>query len=651
MNDSMNSFTGGMAGTVRQELRFYSRENLPMKERGDSVSVRNEKSVRVAAYIRVSTDSEDQENSYEMQERYFRRMLLQNREWVSVGIYADYGLSGTNQGKRTGFQRILRHCREGKIDRIICKSISRFARNTSDFMTALSVLRESGVSIFFEKENLDTADSSNEFILTALGAIAQEESRSISENIRWGIQRRYAYGETGNIQIYGYRYAGGADAYITTMRGYRMRKIVVVEKEAEVVRRIFREAAEGKTFVSIARDLNFDHIPAPEYNFTKRSKRKREKRAAGKGELKDGIDQGWTARNVSGILQLERYTGDVLLQKTYTSDYLTHQVRKNRGEMAKYLVKNHHPAIVSRELFEKVQNICRSNREKYRYDIQKNTYPFSKCILCAHCGRFYHLRNTRHNFIWFCPSSELKNGKTVCSASKIYEKQVVKMLRKAVLERFGMSAEAVRDDMNAADLVGGRYEENLEEYRLADGAGKFVQDMLTRLENIQRLDYIERDRCFLKKKIEELEKNRNGIEWEGKIENEKGENKEKREEIEEKMDDEKKEEERIGEKHKLTERLAYLEQYWEELEESYEWRKNAVEWMEKLPEGKEGMISFLNGMTKKYVKAFVLSILVHSPQHYTVHWFDDTRTEVIMDPDIGECGQKSVLQGREGQKR
>lgn len=581
--------------------------------------------IRAAAYIRVSTDSEDQENSYETQERYFQRILSENRKWVSVGIYADYGLSGTNQGKRTGFQRILRHCREGKIDRIICKSISRFARNTSDFMMALSVLRESGATIFFEKENLDTADSANEFILTTLGAIAQKESRSISENIRWGIQKRYACGETGNIRIYGYQYVGTEDVYVAALGGYRMRKIAAVEEEAEVVRRIFREAADGKSFAAIARGLNFDHIPAPEYSFTRRAKRQREKRPAGKAELKDGIDQGWTARNVAGILQLERYTGDVLLQKTYTSNYLTHQIRKNRGEMTKYLVKNHHPAIISRELFEEVQNICRCNREKYECGVQKNIYPFSKCIICAHCGRFYHLRKTHHNFIWFCPSAELKNGKNVCSASKIYEEQIVRMFRKAVLERFQVLAEPIRDDLDAADIISGRYEEKLEEYRsgecrlgekqlerhqleehqLAKEAEHFVQHMLERLENVQKMDHMERDRCFLKQKIAELQSCRDGNGTE------------------------------IEEIRKLTEQLGSLEQYWEELEESYECRNKAIKWMRKLPDGKEGLIAFLNGMTDEYVKAFALSILVHSSLHYTVHWFDDTRTEVIMDSEVG----------------
>ena len=147
--------------------------------------------LRVAAYIRVSTDSDDQENSYETQDKYFTSLLQQNPDWTSAGVYADYGISGTNKERRTGYKRLLRHCQEGKIDRIVCKSISRFARNTSDFMTALDILHDNHVTILFEKENLDTQDSASNFILTTLAAIAQEESRTFSTNLQWSNQKRF----------------------------------------------------------------------------------------------------------------------------------------------------------------------------------------------------------------------------------------------------------------------------------------------------------------------------------------------------------------------------------------------------------------------------------------------------------------------------
>ena len=219
--------------------------------------------LRVAAYIRVSSDSSDQKNSYETQDKYFSGLLSKNPEWTSAGVYSDYGISGTDKQHRTGYKRLLRHCREGKLDRIVCKSISRFARNTSDFMTALNTLHDHQVTILFEKEGLDTADPTSDFILTTLAAIAQEESRSISSNIRWGNQKRYPKGQARNYDIYGYRYAKGADAFETMEDGYQIHRVEIVEEEAVIVRRIFQEVEDGERYSDIARRLNYEHIPAP----------------------------------------------------------------------------------------------------------------------------------------------------------------------------------------------------------------------------------------------------------------------------------------------------------------------------------------------------------------------------------------------------
>lgn len=216
--------------------------------------------LNVAAYIRVSTDMSDQENSYETQEKYFNQLIENNPAWNAVGVYSDYGISGTSKEKRTGFRRLMRHCKDGKIDRIVCKSISRFARNTADFMSALDVLHDCGVTILFEKENLDTADPTSDFILTTLAAIAQEESRSISSNIRLGQKMRFPKGDVPNKIMYGYRYNG---KMVTSESGYEYKDIEIVEEEARVVRRIFHEVVEGKAYTEIARGLNMDKIPAP----------------------------------------------------------------------------------------------------------------------------------------------------------------------------------------------------------------------------------------------------------------------------------------------------------------------------------------------------------------------------------------------------
>lgn len=303
---------------------------------------------KVAAYIRVSTDSSDQENSYEIQERHFNQLLSGNAGWVSAGIYSDYGLSGTNGEKRTGFRRLLRHCREGRIDRVVCKSISRFARNTSDFMSALKMMSDYDVTILFEKEALDTAEPASAFILTTLGAIAQEESRSISENIRWGMEKRFPRGDVRNQKLYGYHYSGEV---VTTESGYQYKAIEIVEEEAAVVRRIFQLVAGGVPYKKIARLFNIEGIPAPVSFYTEKRKSH-----AVRGQLYSNIEEGWTARHISQIVRRERYAGDVLIQKTYTLDYLTHQIKQNKGEVTQYLVENHHPAIISRGLYEKAQS-------------------------------------------------------------------------------------------------------------------------------------------------------------------------------------------------------------------------------------------------------------------------------------------------------
>lgn len=546
---------------------------------------------KVAAYIRVSTDASDQENSYEMQERYFSRLLVQNPDWTAVGIYSDYGISGTDKQRRAGYRRLLRHCEEGKIDRIICKSISRFARNTSDFITALNILHENHVTILFEKENLDTSNPSSDFILTALGAIGQEESRSISENVRWSIRKRYPVGDVRNICLYGYRFVDGKAGIVATGSGYSYRAVEIVEEEAEVIRRIFREVADGISYRTIARNLNLDHIPAPVSPY-----QRQRRLGAGKGQLKEQLDEGWTAQSISGIIGLERYVGDVLLQKTYTSDYLTHKVRRNKGEVEQYLVRNHHPAIIDRKLFEEVQEVRKINA----YQHGKNNgagrrvrHSFSGRLICAHCGRYYNVRNTSSAPVWICPSSALNNGKKICCAPKIYEKQLIKMFRMAITDRYSIMIKAA----------------------------EFVDQMRARLKNIQKMDHMERDCIFLRQKLVRLS--------EEPAQNEQQINIPKAERTEAKERAKRNQ----SEKRKLEGQLKALETYWMELEQDYEQRTMAILWMETLPQGIEGTTAFLDHVTDKYVGAFALSITVYSPSRYLIHWFDDTRTEVTLYAD------------------
>ncbi|MFR8088790.1 MAG: recombinase family protein [Lachnospirales bacterium] len=406
--------------------------------------------LRVAAYIRVSTEMGSQEDSFEYQKRYFTHLLSTRPDWVFGGIYSDYGKSATSVQKRPGFRRILRHCAEGKIDRIVCKSISRFARNTGDFLMALRMLREHHVTIQFEKENLDTAQPSNEFVLTTLGAMAQEESRSISENIRWGFQKRYPHGEARNIPIYGYRYEEDTRTDIAGIRPLR-----ILEEEAVQVRRIFWMAAEGMSFAQIARQLNQESIPAPNPSWTQRSRRIREGRAPRFGEGRDDIEIGWTAASIGRLLRLERYTGDILLQKTYKKDYLQQKICRNQGEMPQYLVRDHHPAIISRELFYQVQYMHPlGKREDAGSGNTRRRYPYSGRIVCTHCGRFYHTRNRNSRPIWYCPVSALGNGRSLCHSHWIYEEELTKALDRAARRHFQNPeiAAAVLQEMLRQDL-------------------------------------------------------------------------------------------------------------------------------------------------------------------------------------------------------
>ena len=311
-----------------------------------------EKRLRVAAYIRVSTDGSSQEDSYETQMRYFTENLMENPAWISAGVYCDYGVSGTSEEKRIGFRRLMRHCEEGRIDRIVSKSVSRFARNTRDFLRALEVLKKNHVSIAFEKEGLDTAVMQNDLFFTAFAAVAQEESRSISSNVSWSIRRRYPKGEARNFVIYGYHYVRGKQAVQVTKSGYRFRQVEAVPEQAAAVRRIFAEIAEGKTYISVARGLNFDRIDAPKSTVSGRGNLMAQ---TPKGKLKSGLQEGWTADHIRRIVYLERYTGDVKLQKTYKPDYRSRKTLVNHGELPQYYVRNHHPAILDRELFQEVE--------------------------------------------------------------------------------------------------------------------------------------------------------------------------------------------------------------------------------------------------------------------------------------------------------
>lgn len=335
--------------------------------------------LRVAAYCRVSSDSLDQLESYAAQLERYTGIIRQNPSWELAGIYADAGLTGTRADTRHDFQRLLKDCHSGKIDKILVKSISRFARNSFDCIASIRELKALGVEVFFEKEQIDTGSVASELMLSFFGAAAQEESMSISYNMRWSYKRRFKSGEFITCRApYGYRLIKG--------------DLVIDEGEAPIVRRIFDEYLAGKSTSEIAHKLAVEDIP------------------------KDG--GSWTWKGINFILKNEKYAGNVLLQKRYKSDTLPFKDIWNKGERTMWFVENSHPAIVSRESFEQVQRLM-SGRN---VDVYPGKYPFSLMLYCDECGSSLKRRITNKKAYWVCRRHD--RGKDLCPAHRVPEKEL-----------------------------------------------------------------------------------------------------------------------------------------------------------------------------------------------------------------------------------
>ncbi|MGN0707589.1 MAG: recombinase family protein [Faecalibacterium sp.] len=583
--------------------------------------------LRTAAYIRVSTDTNDQADSYDVQRRYFEKMLDEHQELVSAGIYSDYGLSGTECKDRVGYQRLLRHCKEGKIDRIVTKSISRFNRNTLEFLKALHLLDEYHVTILFEKENIDTAFHNDHLMLIALAASAQEESQSISTNLLWGNQKRTQNGEAVNRIIYGYRYA---EEYEILPTGYPIRKVEIVEEEAKVVRRIFEEAAAGSSYIDVARRLNREGIPAPQGRCGKK-KGDDDRQAAGR--LKEGLYIGWTGQHISRILRLERYCGDVVMGKTYAVDNLTHKRKRNNGEMDKAYIKNHHPPIISRELFERAQCVVERNCARYQqgHGGNRTEHPYSGRLVCCRCGRFFHYAaGSSAKARWKCATAATKNGRQVCMAPPIDESQLTALCRKAAAERFTLQ------NGEAKIPLDGHFS-SVSLYKYEQGV---VQEVLQMLQTIQTEDRAEYHRSFLNEAMERHLQEARRLRRRGEMARTEAEllqssgaeellreNKADRLIAEAKRYDEEARRHETAAEH-LNSQLSQQEKYWKALETDHLWREKAIQWMRKLPEDGSCIQEFLDGMAGEYFKAFFLQIEILSPERCRVHWFDDVWSEV-----------------------
>ena len=325
---------------------------------------------KVAGYARVSTDHDDQFTSYEAQIDYYTNYIESRDDWEFVNVYTDEGISGTGIKKRIGFQNMIEDALAGKIDLIVTKSVSRFARNTVDSLTTIRKLKENGIECYFEKENIWTFDGKGELLITIMSSLAQEESRSISENCTWGQRKRFA---DGKVSVAYSRFLG----YDRGPNG----GLVINQDEAKTIRKIYRLFLEGMTPYGISRKLSED------------------------GDLSPSHNTKWNAATVKRILQNEKYKGDALLQKTYTVDYLTKKTKVNEGEIPQYYVEGDHEAIIDPDVFDQVQ-IELEKRCPGR-NRHSGVHDFSGKIKCGQCGGWYgskvwHSTDKYRKVIWQC---------------------------------------------------------------------------------------------------------------------------------------------------------------------------------------------------------------------------------------------------------
>ena len=371
--------------------------------------------LRVAAYCRVSTDDEEQLTSYEAQQTYYTDKIMTNPEWTMAGIFADEGITGTSTKKRDDFNRMIRKCKKGKINLILTKSISRFARNTLDTINYTRMLRAMGIGIYFEKENINTLDMDSEMLITMLGAFAQAESESISRNVAWGKRKAIQAGKVfvNFNRLYGYFLKDDGTPGINT-------------EQAESVKFMFTRYMAGDTTRTIARKLDEAGVPTP----------------SGK--------TAWEAATIKAILKNEKYCGDVLAQKTFKDSVIGGKIQKNTGQLPQVLVQNNHPAIICRELYYEVQEemkrrsaakspSTKSSTGRTRYS---SKYALSERLVCGECGTLYRrctwtIRGKK-KIVWRCVS-RLDHGTKYCKQSPTMEESA---LQTAIMDAINRSMDS-----------------------------------------------------------------------------------------------------------------------------------------------------------------------------------------------------------------
>ena len=373
---------------------------------------------RVAAYCRVSTDSEEQLTSYTTQKKVYTEMIAVNKEWCFAGLYADEGISGTTAEKRPQFKKMIKDCLDGKIDYIITKSVSRFARNTVDCLDYVRMLKARGIGIFFEEQNIDTLKSDSELYLVIYAGFAQSESESISKNVTWSFRKNFEEGKA--VYAYGkwLGYKKGEDG-----------QPEIVPEEAAIVERIYYSYLAGKTPQMISDELRAENTKVPGKNIS------------------------FSRAMIINVLKNERYSGDCILQKTVTVDCISKTRRKNRGEAPMYLVQNCHPAIIKREDFNKVQEeIARrlsrtplSQKNALTCSGKYSKYALTDVLICGECGSRYKrctwAKNGKTRIVWRCVS-RLDHGTKFCVNSPTVEEETLKNAIVRALSKFNAEDES-----------------------------------------------------------------------------------------------------------------------------------------------------------------------------------------------------------------
>lgn len=438
------------------------------KKKGNSIKESEKKKLRVAAYARVSTDSDEQATSYDTQVDHYTNYIKKNPDWEFAGVFSDEGISGTYTKKRAGFNKMIEEAMKGNIDYIITKSISRFARNTLDCLKYIRKLKENNIPVYFEKENINTMDAKGEVLLTIMASLAQQESQSLSQNVKLGFQYRF---QQGQVQVNHNRFLG----YTKDEDG----KLVIVPEEAKIVKRIYREYLEGASLRDIKVGLEKDKI------------------VNGAGNKK------WHVSNLNQILTNEKYMGDALLQKTYTVDFLNKKRIKNDGIAPQYYVENSHEAIIPKEIFMRVgeEMYRRTNMVsgKGKRRIYSSKYALSSIVYCSKCGDIYRRiawnnRGKKYT-VWRC-CTRVTHGPEACEARTIREED----LQEAVVEAIN---QLISESSQLKEII----KENIEQvitWNVSSRIEEIDKEMLKVQEELLKVANAKKDYTDLADKVEEL---------------------------------------------------------------------------------------------------------------------------------------------------